>query len=105
VIQILSRIEAFGAVVCGADVTHGKPHPEVFLKTAHGLGVEPQHCLVLEDAPRGIEAARAAGMVAVGYTGLGVSSETLHEADAIIADLASTMPDHLRAIWMNTPAV
>jgi beta-phosphoglucomutase family hydrolase len=55
----------FQAVVGGHDVQHGKPHPEIFLKSARILGVEPARCLVFEDALTGIEAARRAGMDAV----------------------------------------
>lgn len=52
----------FDAVVCADDVEHPKPHPETFLTAAKKLGVEPQYCLAFEDAPPGIESARAAGM-------------------------------------------
>ncbi len=55
----------FKAVVGGADIQHGKPHPEIFLKSAQILGVEPEFCLVFEDALGGIEAARRANMEAV----------------------------------------
>jgi beta-phosphoglucomutase len=55
----------FQAVVGGEDVQHGKPNPEIFLKSARILGVEPENCLVFEDALAGIEAARRAGMDAV----------------------------------------
>lgn len=55
----------FNAVVSGADVLYGKPDPEIFLKSAQALGVEPANCLVFEDALGGIEAARRAGMDAV----------------------------------------
>lgn len=53
---------AFDAVVTSADVACGKPDPDVFLLAARRLGVGPSECLVIEDAPRGIEAARRAGM-------------------------------------------
>lgn len=56
----------FDAITTAADVAHGKPHPEVFLKSAEKLGVEPRHCLVFEDAINGFEAARRAGMKSVG---------------------------------------
>ena len=52
----------FQAVVGGADVARGKPDPEIFLRAAERLGVAPQACVVFEDAPAGIEAARRAGM-------------------------------------------
>lgn len=58
----------FDTVVGAADVKHGKPHPDVFLKAAEQLGVAPADCIVFEDAPMGVEAARRAGMRAVVIT-------------------------------------
>lgn len=56
------------AVLITADrVTRGKPDPEPFLLGAEGLGVDPARCLVLEDAPAGIEAARAAGIPVIAF--------------------------------------
>jgi beta-phosphoglucomutase family hydrolase len=55
----------FKTVVGGADVQHGKPHPEIFLKSAQALGISPASCLIFEDALGGIEAARRAGMDAI----------------------------------------
>ena len=52
----------FDAIVGATDVARGKPHPDVFLKAAELCGVEPAHCIVFEDAPLGVEAARRAGM-------------------------------------------
>ena len=73
-------------LVTADDVTHGKPHPEPFLQAALRLGVDPERCLVVEDAPKGLEAARAAGC----FT-LAVVTTTPREAldaDAIVADLS-----------------
>lgn len=58
----------FDAVVGAADVQRGKPHPDVFLQAAQRCGVAPEHCIVFEDAPLGVEAARRAGMRAVVLT-------------------------------------
>ncbi|MES2127866.1 MAG: HAD family phosphatase [Pseudomonadota bacterium] len=58
----------FNAVVGAADVARGKPNPDVFLKAAERCGVAPEHCIVFEDAPLGVEAARRAGMRAVVLT-------------------------------------
>ena len=58
----------FDAVVGAADVARGKPHPDVFLKAAEKLGANPADCIVFEDAPMGVEAARRAGMRAVVIT-------------------------------------
>ena len=55
----------FHADLSGRDVAHGKPAPDLFLRAAAELGVAPAHCLVLEDAPAGIAAARAAGMASL----------------------------------------
>lgn len=52
----------FAAIVGAEEVTHGKPHPEVFLTAAAKLDVAPEACLVFEDSPAGVEAARRAGM-------------------------------------------
>jgi haloacid dehalogenase superfamily, subfamily IA, variant 3 with third motif having DD or ED len=53
-------------LVTSDDVTHGKPHPEPYLKGADLLGVRPEDCLVIEDAPAGIQSARAGGKQVLG---------------------------------------
>ncbi|MGH7199807.1 MAG: HAD family hydrolase [Planctomycetaceae bacterium] len=57
--------ERFHVTLAAEDVTHGKPHPEIYLKTAERLGVDPRAMLVLEDSQAGTQAAAAAGAVAV----------------------------------------
>jgi beta-phosphoglucomutase family hydrolase len=54
--------ELFDTVVGAADVKRGKPEPDVFLLAAERCGADPAHCIVFEDAPLGVEAARRAGM-------------------------------------------
>lgn len=61
-LQVLGIATWFDAVVCAEDYTHGKPSPEPFLLAAARLGVPAASCLVFEDSPTGLEAARAAGM-------------------------------------------
>jgi len=73
----------FDAVVGAADVKHGKPHPDVFLKAAEQLGVPPAECVVFEDAPMGVEAARRAGMRAVVITTT-LPAEAFAEYDNVI---------------------
>lgn len=65
VIDNLSIRHYFSAIVSAADVSESKPNPEVFLKAANYLGVEPESCLVFEDVPKGAEAAQNAGMDAI----------------------------------------
>ena len=74
-------------LITADDVREGKPHPEPYLKGAELLGVDPPECLVIEDAPAGIRAARAAGMKAIGLTSTYQAME-LAEADAIVSTLA-----------------
>jgi HAD superfamily hydrolase (TIGR01509 family) len=62
VLQAISLAGHFQTIVTGDDVTNGKPAPDIFLAAARALQVEPQRCLVLEDAPSGVQAAKAAGM-------------------------------------------
>jgi beta-phosphoglucomutase len=58
----------FAAIASAEDFTHGKPDHEVFLVAAKKAGVEPRHAVVFEDAVYGVQAARAAGMRAIGVT-------------------------------------
>jgi beta-phosphoglucomutase family hydrolase len=58
----------FDTIVAAEDVSNGKPDPEGYLLAAHRLGVAPGRCLVIEDAPGGIEAARRAGMRSLAVT-------------------------------------
>lgn len=61
----------------------GKPHPDIFLYAARKLGRNPEECIVIEDAPKGVTAAKAAGMKAIGIT-KSVSKEYLGHADYIV---------------------
>jgi sugar-phosphatase len=73
-------------LVTADDVAHGKPHPEPYLKGAERLGFDPAECLVIEDAPAGIESARAGGMKVVGITST-YAADALGHADAVIGKL------------------
>jgi beta-phosphoglucomutase family hydrolase len=74
----------FDAVVGAADVARGKPNPDVFLLAAERCGAAPEHCIVFEDAPLGVEAARRAGMRAVVLTTT-LPAEAFAEFDNVIA--------------------
>ena len=71
----------FLGAICAKDVSHGKPHPEVFLKGAELLGLAPAQCVVFEDSLHGIEAAKRGGMKAVAFTTTQPAS-SLQEAGA-----------------------
>lgn len=64
-LQSLHLLEHFRAIVTADDVARGKPAPDIFLEAARRLEVAPEECYAFEDADLGLQAARAAGMVAV----------------------------------------
>ena len=86
--------ESFDVVVDGSSVARKKPHPDLFLAAAQRLGLAPKHCLVVEDAVSGVEAARAAGCRCLALT-TSFPAERLGAADWIAVDLAHVPPD----IW------
>lgn len=61
-LELVKIKDKFNFIICGNDIVNSKPNPEIFLKAAEGLGVEPVECIVLEDSKAGIEAAYSAGM-------------------------------------------
>ena len=64
-----AKLDSYFSLITSADeVVHGKPHPDLFLHCAQKIGVDPKHCLVIEDSVSGIKAAKAAKMLAVGVT-------------------------------------
>lgn len=84
VLRNLKVEDLFEGFVDGNMITHSKPNPEIFLKAAAQLGVEPQHCVVFEDAEAGVEAALAAGMKCVGVG----SPENVGKANQIVKNTA-----------------
>jgi len=87
----------FDAVVCGSDVTHGKPHPEVFLAGASRLGLDPGRCIVIEDAFAGIDAARNAGMKVVGVATTN-PIDSLSLCDLAVTSLEEVTPARLHSL-------
>ena len=66
ILEKVGLLHDFDAISDGNNITRSKPDPEVFLKAAQFLGIDPSECVVVEDAYAGIDAAKAAGMTAVG---------------------------------------
>jgi len=97
--SILDKIniaQKFDAVIDGNKVSKAKPDPEVFLKGAIELGIEPQDCLVFEDAQAGIEAARNGGMHVIGIG----RHENLKNADFVIPGFKKFNLDQLKS-WYS----
>jgi beta-phosphoglucomutase len=80
-------VETFDTTVNGLQIERKKPFPDIYLKAAELLGVPPENCLVVEDAPSGIKAARAAGMKCLAVMS-SFEEEELKGADWIVKDLA-----------------
>jgi HAD superfamily hydrolase (TIGR01509 family) len=87
VLRVNGLLDRFSVIITGDQVAHGKPAPDVFLAAACALNVEPQHCLVLEDAPAGVQAAKSAGMFCIAVPDHSVAQLDLSRADKIVASL------------------
>ncbi|MBN2057070.1 beta-phosphoglucomutase [bacterium] len=91
----LEILDLFDAVVDGTSVTHGKPHPEIFISGARKLGLFPGDCVVFEDAQAGIDAAKFAGAAAVGIAD---ENRCLLGADIIVTGLDAISEEALRKL-------
>ena len=97
IIENLAIEELIDASISGSDVTHGKPHPEIFTKAHEALGLKAEECIVVEDAVNGILAGVAAGCKCLGITTT-ASAEVLTEAgaDMCVEDYSTITIDDLR---------
>ncbi len=91
-LECLGCTDRFAARVTGVDVTRGKPDPQVFQMAAEKLGVAPRHCVVVEDAPAGVAAAKAAEMACVALVGT-AAREQLAQADLVVESLRDLIAD------------
>lgn len=107
VLERLGIRPRLAALVTGAEVRRGKPDPEVFLLAALRLGIPPQRCVVIEDAPAGIEAAHRAGMSAIGVLSTGRRLYQLAKANRLVRSLEQLSPCSLAALvarpWNHQP--
>jgi len=79
--------DAFDTLVAEEDAERGKPDPQGYLLAAERLGERPEGCVVIEDAPGGVEAAKRAGMRCIGLAA-GREPDALAQADLVVASLA-----------------
>lgn len=86
-LQRLGILDFFEAVVNVEEVANKKPDPEIYLLTAEKLGVDPSECLVLEDAPHGVEAGKGAGMRVIYVPSTRYFENTHEKADLIVKSL------------------
>lgn len=93
----------FGAIATAADVKRGKPDPEIFLLSAERLGVEPKDSIVFEDAFFGFEAAKRAGMTAIGLTTVNPADDIMRTGSVVEthANYTTIFPDELISKYLN----
>jgi HAD superfamily hydrolase (TIGR01509 family) len=98
-LEVTGLAPLFGENVFSAEqVAHGKPAPDLFLFAADRMGFAPRDCVVIEDSPLGIRAARAAGMIAVGFVG------GSHATPELAAALAAEGAARVVAAMADLPA-
>ena len=90
-------IQEFDTIVDGTNVTKAKPNPEVFLRAAEQLKMQPSQCIVFEDAVAGIKAANTAGMISIG---IGQQS-VLKEADFVFRNFTEISNDFLHDLILK----
>ena len=95
--EIRLPAESFDVCVTGTDIEHKKPHPEIFLMAAERLGLLPTACLVVEDAPNGIRAAKAAGAVCLALTTSFPAAVIRREGPDYLAAGLADVPEELFA--------
>ncbi|HEX4946248.1 MAG TPA: HAD family phosphatase [Blastocatellia bacterium] len=95
IFDVLGIHQFFTAVSSSEDVAHGKPQPDVFLAAARKLNVEPGRCVVIEDAPAGIEAGRRAGMKTIGV----LTTHAELQADITVKSLEDLPRDYFERLF------
>lgn len=93
--------DRFEVIVGGDMVEKGKPHPDIFLKTAELLGVAPQECMVVEDSPAGIKAAYAANMIPVMVPDCVQPTEEMKEMAYAVKDSLEALVDLIARLLEN----
>lgn len=90
----------FQTIVCGddAEVKALKPAPDIFLRAAQRIAQDPRHCLVIEDSPAGVQAARSAGMQVIAIPDAGLGDAAVAGADLVVHDYAELTRAALAAL-------
>jgi len=88
----------FIATVSGTQLTHSKPHPEIFLRAAKIADCKPEECVVIEDSENGVMAAKAAGMKCIGFKNPNSGNQNLNKADVIIKSFEEINMDFVRSL-------
>lgn len=98
ILKQLNIIDYFNYIICGDEVEKGKPDPEGFAKASKMLAIEPEYCLVLEDAESGIIAAKAISMKAIAVPSPYTKHHNMKKADKIVGSLYDIKIDTIQSL-------
>jgi HAD superfamily hydrolase (TIGR01509 family) len=103
--QIKLSPSSFDGLVTGSDVEKKKPHPEIFLTAVRQLRLSPTDCLIIEDSPSGVEAAKGAGALCLGILSTFSREELLAKGANWISESLSTVPAELLELLFGESGV
>lgn len=98
ILETIRIREYFKVILSGEEVQRGKPSPDIFLKAAEMLRVNPQECVVIEDSKNGVKAALSAGMKCIGFANLNSGSQDLSSASTIVDSICNINYDFVISI-------
>ena len=87
--------EKFDDMVCGDEIEHYKPNPEIFLKAAEKLGLKPEECIVIEDSPAGVEAGYKGGMTVINVPDMKMPDEEMKKYSSLICNNLLDVKEYL----------
>ena len=89
----------FDKLVTADDISRSKPDPEIYLTAAKVLGVLPEECIAIEDAPLGIQAAQAAGMKCIGFKNPNSGNHDISFAEYVVSSIKDIDLDNIQKMW------
>ena len=98
VLRCLKVTDYYDSITSGDEVTHGKPHPEIYLTAAARLNLPPAHCVAVEDTGYGIHASKDAGMKAIAIPHPYTRHQDFSRADKVLDSLEAITPDLLNSL-------
>lgn len=97
-LKTIGILEYFDAIVSGMEMENPKPAPDIFLKAAERLNVNPRECIVIEDSRNGVSGAKAAGMACLGFINPNSGNQDLSEADYLFEDFTNIDEAFIRMV-------